>query len=148
MHQGSGGSAMMRGGRGGGGRGGVDPSIPGPLLQLAVAPHSSLVCSLPGALCPYLPCTHLAVAVPAKPLCWGASAPSAPPAATGVHVGLGGGGTGARAGAAPGGGQRQERWGGACQGSAEGPVCGRACWGERRGRLYQPSSLGIAGPFP
>ena len=54
-----------------------------------------------------------------------------------------GGHRGARRGGGRGG-QRQERGGGACLGSFEGPVCGRARRGERRGRLGQPSSLGVA----
>ena len=46
------------------------------------------------------------------------------------------------------GGQKQERWG-AHAWALQWALCGgRACWGERRGRLYQPSSLGVAGPFP
>ena len=38
-----------------------------------------------------------------------------------------------------------QRGGGACRGSAEGPVRGAGALGERRGRLCQPSSLGVAG---
>ena len=51
-------------------------------------------------------------------------------------------------GAHTGGSRRQggaQRGGGACQSSAEGPVCGGGGGaGERRGRLGQPSSLGVA----
>ena len=60
-----------------------------------------------------------------------------------MHMGLGGRGHRGVRGGGDGGGQKQERWGGTCQGSAEGPVSGRACWGERRGRLGHPSSLGV-----
>ena len=95
-----------------------------------VAPPSSLW-PLPGALCPHLPCTNLAAAVLAKPLCWGASAPwAAPPAGMGVHVGLGGGGGGhwgARGGGARGGTGIDAGGGGAYEGSAVGHVYGRAC---------------------
>ena len=55
---------------------------------------------------------------------------------------MGGGHRGAREGGGRGR-TSTERLGGACQGSAEGPVCGAGALGERRRRLGQPSSLGV-----
>ena len=74
----------------GGGEGGSSP----PSLDLFPKPPRPLTplwsARAPGSLWPCLLGTHLAAAVPAKPLSWGASAPSAaPPARTGLHVGLG-----------------------------------------------------------
>ena len=86
MHRGSGGSAVTRGGRGEGGGGRpLCPMTPSPACRNS----SHHLRSVPlGALCPCLPCTHLAAA---KPHCWGASTPSAsPPMGAGVYVGVGG----------------------------------------------------------
>ena len=55
-----------------------------------------------------------------------------------------GAGEAAGGGSGVGGGRGRGAGGGASLGSAEGPVCGRVCWGERRGRPGQPSSLGVA----
>ena len=55
---------------------------------------------------------------------------------------------GARVGAAAGGGRSRSACGAHAR-ALQGALCvGRACWGERRGRLCQPSLLGVAGPFP
>ena len=65
----------------------------------------------------------------------------------GLRHGRGVAGSVGAQGAHTGGGRRQggtQRGGGACQSSAEGPVCGGAALGERTGRLGQPSSLGVA----
>ena len=128
-----GGHCWLHGGAwdGAGGDGVREPAVSQPPPYAARIPVPSFARPPPGALHSCLSCTHLAMAAPASPLRWAAVVPMAsPPAGRGCRSGLVGGSTWADAGVAAGG-QKQERRRGAWLGSAEGPVCGRACRGER-----------------
>ena len=153
MHRGEGigaaARALLCAGGGGGGRPLrlMSPSPPClyPSLHLCVAPPW---CPL---LLPPLHTRGRGGAGEAPPL-GGLRAVGLAACGAGVHVGTGGGvGTGARAGAAAGGGAEGRKH--AARGMRmprlhRGPCgWGRGAEGERRGRLYQPSSVGIADPF-